>query len=297
MARGKRSRAREEASEEEATAPEFVEEAEEKRVHEDKGEGAGKLEEKEEEAGRELVLSDCKTVLKHLMEHKHGWLFNEPVDPKKLDIPDYPSVVKHPMDLGTIESKLDRKEYGDIALEFANAVQLTFDNAMLYNPPGHEVHNCAKKLKALFEKEWSKKRAKMSTPPKTPVQALSFKALSFEEKQILLENLQTLPPNMQYDAVMLMTEKSPHVDWSGDEVDVQLDLMDNQTLHELDAHVKKCMKTATSTEKRGKQTMGSNRARSKGKQQKGKQKPGDEEEDIGIVIDVPVLLFSAQKVK
>lgn len=293
MARGKRSR----ASEVEAAPPQVAEEAEEKGGHEDKGEGAAEVEEKEAEAGRELLLLECKAVLKHLMEHKHGWLFNDPVDPKKLDIPDYPSVIKHPMDLGTIKSKLDKKEYRDIGLEFAKDVRLTFENAMLYNPPGHEVHNFAKKLMALFEKEWSKKRTAEAPPPKTPLQTSSFRALSFEEKQNLLENLQTLPLHMQHAAVMLMTERSPHVDWSSDEVDVQLDLMDNQTLQELDEHVRKCMKSATPSEKRAKQIMGSNKARSKGKQQKGKDKPGDEEEDIGIVIDVPLSLFSAQKVK
>ena len=42
-----------------------------------------------------------------LKNHKHGWVFNEPVDPIKLGIPDYFQIVKHPMDLGTV--KVDRE--------------------------------------------------------------------------------------------------------------------------------------------------------------------------------------------
>ncbi|KAI5062291.1 hypothetical protein GOP47_0022830 [Adiantum capillus-veneris] len=314
MARGKRSRVREE--EEEAGSPEVAQEAKKAKEDEEKrGEEPGNLEaeerpeiresteDDEEAASRELHISRCKAVLQVLMDHKYAWLFSEPVDPVALEIPDYPTIVKHPMDLGTIMAKLNRKEYGDLPLNFIQDVRLTFDNAMLYNPPGHEVNNSAKKMLAFFHKEWDKSATRslaVSTPRTPRHSAVSVKAFSFEDKQILLENLQTLPPHMQYAAVLLMSERSPHVDWSGDEVDVQLDLLDNQLLQELENHVKKCMKSSTSSSKKVKQTLGSSKSHGKGKQRKGKGKvdeEGEEEEEIGFVIDVPLSLFPAQKTK
>ena len=41
------------------------------------------------------------------MKHKHGWVFNEPVDVVALGLRDYLRVVQTPMDLGTVKSKLD----------------------------------------------------------------------------------------------------------------------------------------------------------------------------------------------
>jgi hypothetical protein len=40
-----------------------------------------------------------------------AWIFHEPVDPIKLEIPDYIDVIKHPMDFGTIKNKLNTNQY------------------------------------------------------------------------------------------------------------------------------------------------------------------------------------------
>jgi len=44
--------------------------------------------------------------------------FNQPVDPVALNIPDYPIVIKNPMDLGTVRNKLRANAYPTI-LDFA----------------------------------------------------------------------------------------------------------------------------------------------------------------------------------
>lgn len=36
-----------------------------------------------------------------------GWVFNSPVDPDALGLPDYFEIIKHPMDLGTIRKGLE----------------------------------------------------------------------------------------------------------------------------------------------------------------------------------------------
>ena len=47
-------------------------------------------------------------------------------------VPDYPKIVKNPMDLGTIHEKLKRNQYPS-HLEFAADVRLVFSNCRLFN--------------------------------------------------------------------------------------------------------------------------------------------------------------------
>ncbi|KAL0442579.1 UNVERIFIED_CONTAM: Transcription factor GTE12 [Sesamum latifolium] len=101
----------------------------------------------------------CGNILKELMNHPDGWIFSEPVDPVKLNIPDYFEVIAEPMDLGTIKRKLEGNMYLG-AEEFAADVRLTFSNAMLYNPPDNRVHSSAKKLAGNFSRRWKLLEAK-----------------------------------------------------------------------------------------------------------------------------------------
>uniref|UniRef100_A0A2P2M805 Bromodomain-containing protein n=1 Tax=Rhizophora mucronata TaxID=61149 RepID=A0A2P2M805_RHIMU len=107
------------------------------------------------------VTQQCTVLLKALMRHPAGWVFNQPVDPVKLNIPDYFSIVKNPMDLGTIKSKLDKNLYL-CSEEFAADVRLTFSNATLYNPQENSVHQMAVELKEHFDIRWKSLEEKWS---------------------------------------------------------------------------------------------------------------------------------------
>lgn len=100
-----------------------------------------------------LLMRQCEALLKRLMSHQFGWVFNNPVDVVKLNLPDYFTVIKHPMDLGTIKSKLASGVYIS-PLEFLADVRLTFSNAMTYNPRGNDVHFMADSMSKFFEARW-----------------------------------------------------------------------------------------------------------------------------------------------
>ncbi|KAL7609486.1 hypothetical protein Lser_V15G12584 [Lactuca serriola] len=97
-----------------------------------------------------LVMKKCSQILAKLMKHKHGWVFNTPVDAAALKLSDYHKIINKPMDLGTIKSKLTKNEY-ESPLAFASDVRLTFQNAMLYNGQGSEVFAMAERLLSLFD--------------------------------------------------------------------------------------------------------------------------------------------------
>ncbi|KAL5578219.1 hypothetical protein UlMin_019918 [Ulmus minor] len=96
----------------------------------------------------------CSTILKNLMCDGSGWVFNQPVVPIELNIPDYFSVISKPMDLGIVKSKLEKDMYSRIK-EFAADIRQTFSNAMLYNPPANDVHRMETKLNRVFEMRWN----------------------------------------------------------------------------------------------------------------------------------------------
>ncbi|XP_031475027.1 transcription factor GTE9-like isoform X1 [Nymphaea colorata] len=113
------------------------------------------------------VMTQCENLLKRLMTHQFGWVFNVPVDTVKLKIPDYFHIIKHPMDLGTIRSTLASGAYSS-PHAFAADVRLTFSNAMTYNPPGNDVHFMADTLNKFFEVRWKaieKKIAAINAQP------------------------------------------------------------------------------------------------------------------------------------
>ncbi|XP_057493167.1 transcription factor GTE11-like [Actinidia eriantha] len=99
------------------------------------------------------VTQQCYKVLRELMTHPAGWVFNQPVDPVKLNIPDYSSVISEPMDLGTVNTKLASYMYSCVE-ELAADVRLTCSNAMLYNPSYNNVHNMAKEVDDIFNARW-----------------------------------------------------------------------------------------------------------------------------------------------
>ncbi|XP_057482398.1 transcription factor GTE8-like isoform X3 [Actinidia eriantha] len=133
-------------------------------------------------ASNAILMKQCEALLTKLMQQQYGWVFNTPVDVVKLNIPDYFTVIKYPMDLGTIKSKIATSEYSS-PLDFAADVRLTFSNAMTYNPRGNDVHFMADTLSKFFEVRWKLIEKKL---PKS--------SNSLQEKSRLHENKERVKP-------------------------------------------------------------------------------------------------------
>jgi bromodomain-containing factor 1 len=99
-------------------------------------------------------LKYCTAALKELKKHPSAGLFLEPVDPVKYGIPDYFDIIKQPMDLGTVESKLNALQYTTVA-DFESDVRLIFSNCILYNGVDHPVSQQARELESLFNVQLS----------------------------------------------------------------------------------------------------------------------------------------------
>ncbi|KAJ1971125.1 hypothetical protein H4R35_005450, partial [Dimargaris xerosporica] len=97
----------------------------------------------------------CLKVVKRLKGHKGSAVFLHPVDPVAQGVPHYFDVVKHPMDLSTIEDKLRRSVYHrneDVKAD----VELILHNCFIFNPPGTFVYAEGQSFGAYFAKVWAK---------------------------------------------------------------------------------------------------------------------------------------------
>lgn len=101
----------------------------------------------------------CDEVLTELKKSKHFDIngpFIQPVDPVALNIPSYHKIVKKPMDLATMTTKLHAGDYTSIK-DFDRDFDLIIKNCKLFNGEGHVVYEQAKRLQGLYRTEMLRK--------------------------------------------------------------------------------------------------------------------------------------------
>ncbi|RVW42965.1 Transcription factor GTE4 [Vitis vinifera] len=211
-----------------------------------------------------------------------------------LGLHDYYSIIKHPMDFGTVKSRLSKNWYKS-PREFAEDVRLTLQNAMTYNPKGQDVHCMAEELLKIFEEKWAAIEAdlywrfgmghdagtptptsrkapylhhhhspemrtvdrsgsmampidsnlkpgnfahmRMPVPKKPKAKDPHKRDMTYEEKQKLSSNLQSLPSEKLDHIVQIIKKRNSAVSQQDDEIEVDIDSVDAETLWELDRYV------------------------------------------------------------
>ncbi|KAK8940276.1 Transcription factor GTE8 [Platanthera guangdongensis] len=203
------------------------------------------------------LMKQCETLLKRLMTHNYGWVFNNPVDVVKLNLPDYFTYIKQPMDLGTVRSKLASGAYSS-PWDFASDVRLTFSNAIAYNPPGSDVYVMSGVMNGLFEMRWKfieKKMAASNVAIKRETEVVKRKPetlkrkippedhvivvldnepkITDEEKLNLSRRLSLIPELPTYIVDFLKKHTSNADQDSDDEIEIDFDSLSVDTLLEL----------------------------------------------------------------
>lgn len=115
-----------------------------------------RLEDDDPKALLSRITEKCNQILHFIREKdvERGAFFSEPVDPVALGIPTYLQVINEPMDLRTLQRKIDSGEV-TTPEEFGRLARLVFENAMTFNvDPTHSVHQAARNLLILFNQKY-----------------------------------------------------------------------------------------------------------------------------------------------
>lgn len=226
------------------------------------------------------AFKSCSALLTKLIKHKFGWVFDKPVDVKGLGLHDYYSIIRYPMDLGTIKSRLSMNWYKS-PIDFAEDVRLTFHNAMIYNPKGQDVHIMAEQLLQIFEERWAKIEAELTYVPYTPTPVtrkpvnysnpnqvirapvvkvvkqpkpkakdLYKRDMTPEEKSKLGSQLMDLPQEKVDAVIEILRRKNPVLSQNGEEMEVDIESLDTETHWELDRFVSNYKKSLSKIKRR-----------------------------------------------
>ncbi|EGZ28621.1 hypothetical protein PHYSODRAFT_537316 [Phytophthora sojae] len=177
----------------------------------------------------------CTDVVEHFFKLESCEPFRERVNWEEWGLYDYLQVVKEPMDLGTIRSKLGKNEYKKPA-EFARDMRLVWDNCKLYNQDGSDLYLLADELAKKFEDRVKAMKLDVGPVPKADK---SIPAPSLEEKIYFSQNIYKVAPKDLGSIVELLEEQCPKAldKSSPDEVDIVVDNIDNKTFRDLEKFV------------------------------------------------------------
>ncbi|KAG9384220.1 Bromodomain containing protein [Pyrenophora tritici-repentis] len=137
--------------------------------------------------------------------------FKDPVDPVALGIPQYPEIVKHPMDLSTMESKLKEKKYTYVRDFMADLDQM-ITNSELFNNKQHPVTQAGYNLRAYFLKGMGKMpRGAAAEEPVKPAKAKKPTVNTAQKAR--RESRVAPPPTVKSPAVATPAATSPQAAW------------------------------------------------------------------------------------
>ena len=95
-----------------------------------------------------------KEIIEHIKQIPISIHFQYPVDTKAN--PDYLRVINyHPMDLSTVEKKLNNKEYS-LVQDIINDVKLIWYNCRIYNYENSDIYKWSDELEKISDKEFEK---------------------------------------------------------------------------------------------------------------------------------------------
>jgi hypothetical protein len=105
--------------------------------------------------GQEEPIKRMTKIVNAFLARPDSGPFAEPVDWRGLELHDYPEIIKHMMDLGTVKRKLDRGVY-TTAFAVAQDIRLVWSNCMSYNAEGSDFWLLAKAFSRRFEDRYRK---------------------------------------------------------------------------------------------------------------------------------------------
>mmetsp|Transcript_14221 Transcript_14221/g.18494 ORF Transcript_14221/g.18494 Transcript_14221/m.18494 type:complete len:216 (-) Transcript_14221:143-790(-) len=179
-------------------------------------------------------LKQVEKIVDRLYQRQDSFPFREPVQWKELGLVDYPTLVKKPMALSDVQSKLKAGQYRTPA-EAAEDINLIWSNCTDYNMDGSDFYKLALKFKQRFETEFAKVKID-ETPESQPEREPSL-----EDKTQFAHNIYMIKCEELGEVITKLDQMCPSAlekTEGKDEIQVNIDAIDGKTFHKLNDIVK-----------------------------------------------------------
>lgn len=185
-----------------------------------------------------MMFPDMYKIVCSLISRQESQVFRDPVNWKELGLFDYRDIVKNPMDLGTIKTKIENNKYTKIE-EIAEDIRLVWFNCMLYNRDGSEYYHLADKFAKGFEHAYTVLR-RMEDTSNLDINRMP----TLEEKMSISHDLFKIGNNEIARALTIIETSCPSAlsrKLSSDEVLINIDALTPCTFHEVNRFVMSCI--------------------------------------------------------
>ena len=188
----------------------------------------------------EEEIKKLEKIFDTMEKDSQAYEFLAPVDYIALNILDYPKIITHPMDLGTVKKNLLNGEY-KIFQDFMSDINLIWKNCRTYNVPGSEIvkmaNHCDKKMKQLIDKQFKNYQNKGGSNKNKNENS----SLTLAEKTKLIESIREQPNEGLTQIVKIILKECPKgiEDIDSEKLQIKVDLLDKKTYDSINQYLEK----------------------------------------------------------
>jgi hypothetical protein len=185
-------------------------------------------------------IKKLEKIFDTIEKDRQAYEFLAPVDYVGLNILDYPKIITHPMDLGTVKKNLLNGDY-KIFQDLMSDLNLIWKNCRTYNLPGSEIvkmaNHCDKRMKTLIDKQFKNMKAKgelMKTKNENST-------LSLSDKTKLIESIREMTNEGLTQIVKIILKECPKgiEDIDNEKLQIKIDMLDYRTYDLINQYIEK----------------------------------------------------------
>ena len=188
----------------------------------------------------EEEIKKLEKIFDTMEKDNQAFEFLNPVDWEGLQILDYPKIITHPIDLGTVKKNLLNGEY-KIFQDFMSDINLIWKNCRTYNLPGSDIvkmaNHCDKKIKQLIDKQFKNYQNKGGSNKNKNENS----SLTLAEKTKLIESIREQPNEGLTQIVKIILKECPKgiEDIDSEKLQIKVDLLDKKTYDSINQYLEK----------------------------------------------------------
>jgi hypothetical protein len=169
-------------------------------------------------------------LVKHLSQQSESIHFLHPVDFKALGLHDYPFIIKTPMDLSTVTSKIKQNLYSSLD-DFLGDMILIWDNCRTYNLAESTIVQQTEVLEKSMLRFCNQNNISLENVIKRPKIEEHPENVPFQEKVDLSERLKIMSPGKLAAIVAVIEEDCPKAitQLNDERIQMRVDALDKNT--------------------------------------------------------------------